>query len=194
MADETILQPGEGQQVEGQQQQVTPPPPVIDNVAIAQAVKDAIGQMAREMPRPQPQPVAPQPDPMRDLLAPYVAPVQMGAQQARDAAVFYNVGKGVDRELKAEYSDQIEQVAAQWEQMGRPMDRATIWQWIKGSDDYVAKKAQRDKEASEAATRMAMQGATVGLGSPDRQYGGPVRDASQVPPSELEKLIGDLPF
>lgn len=190
MADETQLQSPELQGGEQQQQQL-PPPPQIDQAAIAAAVKSAIGEMAREMPPARPQAPQPQPaaDPMRDLLNPYLAPVQLGHQAVQDSVLFYTNPQNA---WALEHQNEIEQIFQNWAAQGRAVPRADIAAYIRGRDfdKFAEARAKAQAEAQARATAAT----TVGFGSPGRAYDQPVRQASEMPIDELRRIMADVPF
>lgn len=142
--------------------------PQIDMSRLEQSMKSAvqagIAEVVRTAPRPQPVVQRPQePDPVAEVLRPIVGPdlmrLNFKADDAKDAVIFYN---GTPEATK--HSEAIEAKFNEMAQNGRPMNRASIWQWIRGSDAFVTERIkQRDAEIETARQAQTIQGSRGGV-------------------------------
>jgi len=148
-------------------------------------------------PRPQyvpvPQTPAPiQPDPIRDVVAPYIAPVArylgLQAELAQDAAVFY---PGTPEALP--FRNRIEEVTMALAQAGRPATREQVFNFLKGGELFNHFVESTIKQRQEAAERARGQ-ATLGPGMVRGPQQGPVKDAFTATDQELWDGMKGIPF
>lgn len=168
--------------------------PAFDPSALTQTINESLRsgfetlaqQMTQQYAPVTPQVPAQQPDPLAGTLSPYLTPVQLQAQAATDAAVFY----ATNDEAKG-YAAKIEELANSYP--GTP--RAKIWQFIRGSDEYINAAVQKRLDDQKRAAELAAQGSALGVGSPQHQaYNGPVRQAADMPHDELLKALDGYSF
>lgn len=196
MADDPIIVPTPTADPANQEGGATPAQamPAFDPSALQEgltaAIRSGFEGIAQQIIQPTAAPVAPvqpsQADPLANTLNPYLQPVQLSAASATDAAVFY----ATTDSAKA-YAAKIEELARQYP----TTPRATLWQYIRGSDEYIQAEVQRRLDEQKRAAEVAAQGSALGIGGPQRQgYAGPVRQASEMPPEDLAKALEGYSF
>ena len=161
--------------------------------AAAQGTQQAIEGVARRnqaQQQQQQQAAATQADPVASTIMPILAPalreLAIKGDSGRDAAVFY-----ATTPQAAKYSGVIEQRFNELLARGIPVDRASLWNLIKGENqDSFVKEAieRRDSEvkaAQEAATVRGSRG-----GAPQGQ----IREASSMSQDELLKALDNVAF
>lgn len=103
------------------------------------------------------------PDPVADVLRPHLQPLaamlNLKAEDAKDASVFYATTPAAGK-----YSAAIETKFTECVQRGQPMNRASIWQWIRGSDAFLSERIkERDAELETARQAQTLQGSRGSL-------------------------------
>jgi hypothetical protein len=172
-----------------------PQQPQYDPKALQEHVTTAVQQGLQQY-RPQPQYVPvpqqqPQPDPLRDVLAPYLAPIaqflNLKAELAADAAVFYP-----NRPEAAPFRQRIEEVVMDQANRGRPITREQAWSYLRGSELFDQLLEKTMKERQDAASR-ARNNTMLGPGL-TRSPGQPMKSAIDATDEELENALKNVPF
>jgi hypothetical protein len=161
--------------------------------AAAQGTAQAIENVARRNQEQQQQEAnarATQADPVASTIMPILAPalreLAIKGDSGRDAAVFY-----ATTPQAAKYSGVIEARFNELLKRGIPVDRASLWNLIKGENqESFVQQAIKDrdeevKRAQEAATVRGSRG-----GAPAAQ----VREASSMSQDELLKALDNVAF
>ena len=178
-----------------EEQKEQPQVPQIDMKAISeqvgQAVRAAIGDIAKQTPAPQPQPV-PQPksDPIADAVLPSLIPIlkpiadnlDLQARASYDATLFYTTNADAHK-----YMGEIEKMFAE-----RPRPRKDIWNEYRGAhlDDFYKAKLAEDQEAQ----RRAALALTVGSGAPRGFAEGLAKDPFEMTDEELQQSVQNAQF
>ncbi len=133
---------------------------------------------------------ATQADPVASTIMPILAPalreLAIKGDSGRDAAVFY-----ATTPQAAKYSGVIENRFNELLRRGIPVDRASLWNLIKGENqetfvkEAIAARDQEVKNAQEAATVRGSRG-----GTPQGQ----VREATSMSQDELLKALDNVAF
>ncbi len=127
-------------------------------------------------------------DPVAQVVAPYLTPVvatmNLKSDDAKDAAIFYSTTPEASK-----FSAHIEAKFNECVQRGQPMNRASIWQWLKGSEAYIAERIkQHDQEVETARQAQTLQGNRGGVPS-----GAPAVDVN-ASDDELSKALEGVQF
>lgn len=154
-----------------------------------QAIEQAANRNRQEQERARAD-AATQADPVASTIMPLLAPafreLAIKGDSGRDAAVFYATTPEA-----AKYSGQIESRFNELLKRGIPVDRASLWNLIKGENmpaflDAEIKRREADvKAAQDAATVRGSRG-----GAP----AGQVREATSMNRDELEKALENIAF
>jgi len=142
--------------------------PQIDMSRLEASMQAAAGRAiadAQRNARPAPPVHATEPDPVADVLRPYVVPLaqamNLKADDAKDAAIFYHTtaeAGAFAADIEAKFNECVAN--------GRPMNRASIWQWYKGAnfDKFAdARQKHRDDEIKRAREAQTVQGSRGGV-------------------------------
>lgn len=133
---------------------------------------------------------ATQADPVASTIMPILAPalreLAIKGDSGRDAAVFY-----ATTPQAAKYSGMIENRFNELLKRGIPVDRASLWNLIKGEnqDTFVAEAIK----SRDAEVKAAQDAATV-RGSRGGAPAGQVREATSMNRDELEKALENIAF
>lgn len=133
---------------------------------------------------------ATQADPVASTIMPILAPalreLAIKGDSGRDAAVFY-----ATTPQAAKYSGVIESRFNELLARGIPVDRASLWNLIKGEnqDSFVKEAIER----RDAEVKAAQEAATVS-GSRGGVPQGQIREASSMTVDELQKALDNVAF
>lgn len=127
-------------------------------------------------------------DPLAKLVAPYLAPVQLQAQAAIDAATFYTKNPQASR-----YTEEIEQIHQNWLQRGITVTRGEVWNYVKGlHSEELFEERRKELEQKERAAQEAL---TVGPGGSLRTPGGQqVKSLYEIPYDKWDEVMRDVVF
>jgi len=173
--------------------------PAFDAVALGQQIQDSIkagfeAHQPQPNHQPDPQYLRTQPsadaDPVTRVIAPIVGPalqaVSLQAQAAMDAAVFYNTNPQASK-----LRDKIEAKFGETMQLGRPVPRQDIYQWMRGGPLFK-ESVEEEIKARADVTRQAELAATAGPGG--RPSSTPGKDPHGMTDEELSAALVNLPF
>jgi hypothetical protein len=185
MAEETQPTPGAGIDMEALAMR-------LQNAAAAgtaQAIEGAARRNQQQL-QQQEQQRQTQADPVASTIMPVIGPalreVAIKADSGRDAAVFYATTPSSHK-----YSGLIETRFNELLARGIPVDRASLWNLIKGENQetFVAQAIkERDEEVKKAQEAATVRGSRGGAPA------APVRDASSMTADELSKALEDVAF
>ncbi len=171
------------------------PKPAFSIEDIRSAAREAVqdGLQEYETRRSSEQPAAPiEGNPLRDVLRPVLDPelsrINIIAEGAKDAAIFYSSSP----EASA-HKDYIEKAFQTMVQNGTPMNRDAIYKHWKGENEQTRFKAWREEEIKrEKEAEERKQYETIGGGN--RPVVGKVVEARDLPIEELEKALEGMTF
>ena len=162
----------------------TPPAPSFDTAALTRTIQEGFAQAAARMPAQAPPPPPPlPPDPMRNVLAPYIAPIvqhqDLQNRAMADQMNFYTA----HRDISPDEHRAVESKFSELMMSGRPVPREDILAWHRGMnlDNYVDRSIQSRLDAIARAEQAQALGPGISRGA----YGGPVKNARDASDEEL---------
>lgn len=195
MADDTKTQqqgdPGPQPTIDADQIRET----VMGTLQEWQAQQQEQARIEAERAASRPQPTENRRNPMHDIVAPVVRDMaepalralDITANDAKDAALFY-----VEHPEALTYKKDLENASDTMKRQGTPMTREALWDWYRGKN-FDKFRDQANKKQQEDAERAAREAATLGPGSPNRDAG-PQKDPHDMTDEELAKAVQGVAF